>query len=439
MGESGKAQAPKIAELLQDPDQGVSLNAIWVIRKMGDPLGDYTEIFTELLKSANDLTRFKASHALGEAGSSASAQIPDIVELLVSNDIKLRVTAAYTLGSLGENAKAAIPNIEELLKNQNPVIRSSGLKALGNMGANANQQIQNIIVLLSDPDRDVRADAAWALGEINSLDENQISELAQLLNDKDSKVRYITAQALGKIGPPAGIYAPKVSELLNDQDELVSTSAAIALGNLGPKSTEQAPQIGSFIQQQKKDQKANRIKIVAGVETLSKMGNSVKEQGPIVAELLMGANMPVRSSAVRALQQMAPLDKDTVLIILASSYQHPADIIQLRLLAHLAAGGNQDSETLISWLGRSKKKTASKRDIENSSQTLNILLESWEFTESHPEMRDDLVVAISEVAKNGNWTKEDLVTLKKAEDTLKSKAFTDQANIISTKIGELGG
>jgi len=226
---------------------------------------------------------------------------------------------------------------------------------------------------------------------------------------------------------------------LNDQDELVSKSAAIALGNLGSSATEQAPKIGSFIQEQNKDQEANRIKIVAGADALGNMGNAVKEQGPVVAELLMSTNIIVRSSAVRALGQMAPLDKDTVLIILASSYPHPSDTTDLRLLAYLASGGNQDSEILISWLGKSGKKTASGKDIENSSQTLNVLLNSWDFTQSNTEMRDDLVVAITEVAKSGNWTKEDLVILKKAEDTLNSKGFTDQASIIGAKITELGG
>ena len=359
--------------------------------------------------------------------------------MLVNNDIKLRGIAAYTLGRLGENAKVAIPGIEELLKNKNPVIRSSGVKAFGKMGANASEQVPNIILLLSDPDRDVRADTAWALGEINSLDENQISELAQLLNDEDSTVRDKTAQALGNIGAPAGEYTPQVAELLNDQDELVRTSAAIALGNLGSSATEQAPKVGLFIQERSKDQKANRVEIVAGVEALGNMGNAAKEQAPIVAELLMGTTTIIRASAVRALGQMAPLDKDTVLIILASSYPHPSDTTKLRLLAYLVAGGNQDSETLISWLGRSDKKTASERDIENSPQALNVLLYSWEFTESNTEMRDDLVVAISEVAKSGNWTKENLAILKKAEDKLNSKGFTEQANIISTKISEVGG
>jgi HEAT repeat protein len=236
-----------------------------------------------------------------------------------------------------------------------------------------------------------------------------------------------------------GRHAPEVSELLKDQNELVSKSVAFALGNLGPGATDQAPKIGSFIQELNKDQKANRVKIVAGVDALGNMGNAAKKQGPIVAELLLGTNVIVRAGAVRALQQMAPLEKDTALIILASAYLHPFDTTELRLLAHSVAGDDQDSETLISWLGKSKKKTATKRDIENSSQTLNILLESWGFTQSHTQMRDDLVVAISEVAKSGNWTKEDIVALRKAEDTLKSKAFTDQANIISTKIGELGG
>ncbi|MFA9409384.1 MAG: hypothetical protein ACERKJ_11215, partial [Candidatus Dadabacteria bacterium] len=115
------------------------------------------------------------------------------------------------------------------------------------------------------------------------------------------------------------------------------------------------------------------------------------------------------------------------------------DTKELRLLAHQVAEGGEESEILISWLGNSEKKTASKEDIENSSLTLNVLMDSWEITKSNKEMTDDLILAITEVSKNGNWDKDDLETLKKAQDGLNSNGFTDQADIVNSKIKELGG
>jgi hypothetical protein len=277
------------------------------------------------------------------------------------------------------------------------------------------------------------------LGEIDSLNEDQLSKLASLLNDEDKKVRYKTVIAVGQIGIPAGQYAPQVASLLNDPDELVSKSAASALATIAPNNPDQAANLGSYIQELSADQQANRVKIVAAIEALGIMENTAKEQGPTAAALLLGQNSILRLTSSRALLRMAPLNNETVLLILASTYKHPADINELRLLAHQVADGNEESEILISWLGNSGKKTASKEDIENSPQTLKALMNSWEITKSNKEMTDDLILAIAEVSKNGNWTKDDLTILKKAQDGLKSNGFTDQAEIVNLKISELGG
>jgi len=428
----------KLPNYSKDPDQAVSLKAISVMRRMGDPLGDYTDILTEMLKSQNDIVRIRASQALGTAGKSASPQLPEIVELLINSNSKIRGTAASTLGRLGEHAKPALPRLEELLKDDNPVIRSSSIKALWKMGPNAGDQIGNIVVLLSDPDRDVRADAAYALGQIGSLNDDQVMQLASLLNDQDKKVRYKTLQAIGEIGTQANKYAPQVAELLNDPDELVSTSAAKALATVAPEDTSQAENIGLYIKELSNDQKTNRVKIVAGLETLAIMGNTAKEQGSTVSELLLGSNPIVRSNATNTVLQMAPLDRKTVLNVLASTYTHPYNSNEIRLLAHQIANGDEESEILISWLGKSDKKTASNKDIENSAKTLNVLIESWDFTKPHKEMREDLVIAISETIKSGNWTKDDLATLKLVSEGFKSNGYTEQSDQTSAKIKEIG-
>ena len=90
-------------------------------------------------------------------------------------------------------------------------------------------------------------------------------------------------------------------------------------------------------------------------------------------------------------------------------------------------------------MGKSAKKAASEQDVQNSTRTLNVLLDSWDFTESRKEMRDDLVAAITEVSKNGNWSKDDIERLEKAQKTLSANGYNDQAEIISTKITELRG
>jgi len=135
---------------------------------------------------------------------------------------------------------------------------------------------------------------------------------------------------------------------------------------------------------------------------------------------------------------MAPLDRETVLNVLASTYVHNYNSNEMRLLAHQIANGDEESEILISWLGKSDKKTSSKKDIENSAKTLNVLIESWDFTEPHKEMREDLVIAISETIKNGNWTKDDVSTLKLVSEGFKSNGYDEQSDQTTLKIKEIG-
>ncbi len=439
MGDAGITRAPQIAKLLKDTNRNVQLDALHAMRKMEKPIEDYTDVFVELLKSNDDILRIRASETLAMAGASASAHIPQITELLVSNNSKFRAIAAYTLGKLGEHAKPALPKLEELLNNKNPVIRSSSLKVMAKMGPNAKDQINNIIALLADQDRDVRGDAVFALGSIGSLNEDQLAKVASMLDDEDRKVRYKAVLAIGEIGTPASKYAPKVAGLLKDPDELVNKSAANVLAKLGPDAAGESENLGQYIKNLSNDQVANRAQIVVALETMSEMGNAASDQGAIVAELLSGPNNGVRSNALYALERMSPLDSNTVLMILASTYKLPSDTNKLRVLAHQAAGGNEKSEILISWLGKSGKETVSGVDTKDSNQSLNVLLESWEFATSREEMREELVAAIVEVSNNGKWSKDDIEILTKAQNTLSSNGYNEQAEVVATQVSKLGG
>ena len=187
------------------------------------------------------------------------------------------------------------------------------------------------------------------------------------------------------------------------------------------------------------DQDTKRAQIVVALETIGEMGNAANEQGAIVAELLIGPNDVVRSNALYALEKMAPVDSNAVLLILASTYKFPSDTTKLRLLAHQAGGGDEKSEILISWLGRSGKKTVSEIDSKNSNKTLDVLLESWEFTTSREEMREELVAAIAEVSKTGQWSNDDIEVLKKAQNILGTSGYKEQAEVVATQISNLGG
>jgi len=200
---------------------------------------------------------------------------------------------------------------------------------------------------------------------------------------------------------------------------------------------EQSSALATYLQPLKDDKKSNREKIVASLESFAIMGNSANEQSQIVAEFLFGPQAATRATAARTLYQMAPVDTNTVLLILASTYLRPVNTDELRLLAHQVAGGDKESEVLISWLGKSKKKKPSQSDLDNSPQTLEILMNSWRFTEPYEGMRDDLALAITEVINEGTWTKDDVPNLNKVRNGFKTSGYTEQLDKVSAKIDEV--
>ena len=61
-------------------------------------------------------------------------------------------------------------------------------------------------------------------------------------------------------------------------------------------------------------------------------------------------------------------------------------------------------------------------------------MDSWDFTEPHKEMRDDLVLAITEVINTGTWTKKDIPTLTTVREGLKTYGYPEQSDQVEAKI-----
>ena len=76
-------------------------------------------------------------------------------------------------------------------------------------------------------------------------------------------------------------------------------------------------------------------------------------------------------------------------------------------------------------------------DRKESAEVLNLYLDNWAYTGRNVKMREDFVNRISGTVEAGEWTREDLPLLKKAEETLKSGKYENQANAVNEKIGKV--
>lgn len=169
------------------------------------------------------------------------------------------------------------------------------------------------------------------------------------------------------------------------------------------------------------------------------MGHAASGEADAAAETLRNKRIIIRIKARQTLWNMSPLDKTAVLMVLGSTYKYPQESDKVRLLAHYASGGDEESEMLITWIGTGAAKVPASVSSKQGAALLGIYLDNWDFTADRKNMRDDFAKRISEIAESGKWTKKDIPLLKKAEETLKSGKYESQANAVGQKIGKVQG
>ncbi|HKQ31890.1 MAG TPA: HEAT repeat domain-containing protein, partial [Thermodesulfobacteriota bacterium] len=262
---------------------------------------------------------------------------------------------------------------------------------------------------------------------------------AKLLKDKSQKVRINAVDALLNLGAPARKYNADIAALLKDPDIRVRTITATALGRMGPSAADQAPAIGDLVTAVNDDKQINMDTMLAALSALGEMGKAAGGQADKVAPVLGSKKTVLRIAARKSLWMISPIDRNAVMRVLGATYRYPVEVDQLRLLAHYGSSGDEESETLIKWVGAGADKVPGELDRKEGAQILGIYLDNWGFTDGRKEMRDDFVVRISETVKAGKWTKEDLPILKKAGETLKTGKYENQANAVNETIGKVQG
>ncbi|WP_375769555.1 HEAT repeat domain-containing protein [Archangium gephyra] len=313
MGAAASAQAPLIANLLEDKDEDLRQKAVEVLVKLGAEAGAQAPLIANLLQHEDPFIRWKAAEALVKLGAAASAQAPLIANLLQHEDSRLRWEAVELLGKLGAAASAQAPLLANLLQHEDTRLRGEAAEALGRMGAAASAQAPLLASLLQDKDKHVRGRAAEALGRMGAAASAQAPGVANLLQDKEAHVRGEAAEALGNMGAAGSARAPLVANLLKDKDEDVRQAAAEALGKMGAAASAQAPLLANLLQD--KDSLARDAAVKALVEMVA--GSA---QSPLVADLLQHEDTLVRWKAVEVLGKMGA----------AASAQAPlvADLLQ---------------------------------------------------------------------------------------------------------------
>ncbi|MDO9539388.1 MAG: HEAT repeat domain-containing protein [Methanocalculus sp.] len=259
-----------IRPALGDPDQGVRLYALRMIRKrealelwrkawveqigvaVPKPKGiprlkkEDEKLYVESdgeneikklingLKESNRNVQFASAMKLTVMGK------PAIVELL--NAIKTESPEIRALAEevIGEMRDVAVDPLTEALYDESPVIRAVAARNLGRIGAK--KTIDSLMrAIETEENEDVRAIIVESLGYIGT--QEVIPTLRRALRDRDDNVRSVAARALGYINDPEAVNA--LISGLDDNDIRVQEAALAALKD--PDGTPQAHLVRAMI------------------------------------------------------------------------------------------------------------------------------------------------------------------------------------------------
>ena len=261
----------------------------------------------ELLKSEQEVVRFRAAKVLARIGRKASAAIPKLVELLNDPEGKIQMAALEALGAMGPAAKDVVPDIAKKVEGDDVDLAREAARTLKALGPAAAPAVPSLAKALDSNDQNLCAEAAEALAAVGPEAVGAVEAIARHLGSANSRreERIALLQAASAIGPPAKDAIPVVTKLLGEREVSVRVAAAETLGKIGPGNPDAVKGLAGPLA----DPKNTPLAVQAAVmKALAGMGPGARAAAPDVKALGEKANDP--STKVWAAATLAALGAD---------------------------------------------------------------------------------------------------------------------------------
>jgi len=324
-----------LVEGLESKDGDLQDEVLKVLRSLG-PSAEAVPGLTRLLHGLDSGRRRQAASLLAEAGADGTRVL---VATLRHREVVLRIEAARALARAGRAADAIVPILLRGMESRDHTIRSEAASALAALGPKARPAVPSLLLALGHESPKVRFQAARALRGIGPAAEQAVPALGQLLKDPDREVRWTATESLKGIGDAA---VPVLLRALSGEDVDGRRRAASALQDIGIEHDVVLPH---FVQALSDPDKGGRS---WGVRYLARLESEAVSAIPELTALLK--NDPheyVRAGAARAMGQIAPEAKDTVLA-LRKALHDPERSVRCAAAGALGKAGTTGSQAILS-------------------------------------------------------------------------------------------
>ena len=280
MGAEAKNAEPELVELLQDKDDHVRVKAMKALSEIGNISQTDLQKIMQIMKDAKvaDL-RLQAILVIRRMGEEASDAVPVLTERLKDDSPDVREEAAKTLGNLGPLAKSAVPALADALQHRDKKheVRQEAALAIGNILAASN--------ISSDDPAGAATNAAVGAAALEAG-----------LRDPIREVRLSSLQGLEKMGSPGKTAVPQILKELKEKDREIRGQAVVTLGAIGPDAKEAVGPLAQIVVDDKE------LRVSAG----QALGKIKKPAVTVLIKLLFNSSPQVRRVCIEALGEMGP-------------------------------------------------------------------------------------------------------------------------------------
>ncbi len=364
---AARAAIPVLAQLADDPNEDVCLNAIRILAVL-DPRNHPMPrlILDAVSKAAISLEQLEFAFT-----NIPSSDAPVLMERLKDPNPNVRTVAAYAIADMAFGQQQALLNMNNQPGEQPDAGKPKEDKSEQELKARI---MDALIARLGDPDNQVRWAAAWAIGSLvqDLVAEEQkpppraLPALLAILRDRSTRMnedawirvaegdfeqglnahttrtatteqlRIVAIQAISAFGANAASAVPDLVEALKDSDADVRRFAAMALGLTGPPASAAVPDLVALLQSTDQPLRtpvsvdlANGFRYSMTIRymaarALGKIGPEARAAIPILIKLLDDRDMMLRWAAAGSLAEIGPRDS-TVLLALERAMNDTTD------------------------------------------------------------------------------------------------------------------
>lgn len=267
------------------------------------------------LEGTDRPARREAAYQLSRMGAGARVALPQLIQALDDDQQQVWFGAITALANLGPEAEPAIPALLKELENWQPFRKDrQGNQALYRtaraLGAIGSQAIPALSNALSAEKWPVRAGAARALGFAGEPARPLTPGLVKCLDDDRSEVREAALETLVGLAPtPVPLLA---ASLRSAEKPYTRAAAAEALARIGRPAAESIPALNAAF-----DSDPDGGVRAEALQALARVGLPVSELIPRLTQAARSAEEPVRTTALRTLLLVRPVDTALVPALVA--------------------------------------------------------------------------------------------------------------------------